>query len=65
MHSTELSAGLDIYSAEDHLLPANSHVVIPTDIAIEPMQGTYAQLCTHSSMATKGVSVIGGVIDLD
>jgi dUTP pyrophosphatase len=63
--STELSAGLDIYSAEDHLLLPHSHLIIPTDIAIEPMQGTYAQLCTRSSTAMKGILVLGGVIDAD
>jgi dUTP pyrophosphatase len=63
--STELSAGLDIYSAKDHLILPHSHLIIPTNIAIQPMQGIYAQLCTQSSMTAKGISVLGGVIDAD
>jgi dUTP pyrophosphatase len=63
--STSQSAGLDLYSAVDIVIPPNQAAVIPIDIAIEPMQNTYAQICSRSSMALKGLTVVGGVIDRD
>jgi dUTP pyrophosphatase len=63
--STPDSAGLDLYSTIDGLVHPHSHIIIPTDIAIEPIKGTYGHICTRSSMASKGLSVLGGVVDQD
>ena len=58
--STPTSAGLDIYSTVNDTILPGEHKVIPTDIAISPSAGTYAQVCTRSSFAAKGVTVLGG-----
>ena len=63
--STPSSAGLDLYSTIDTVVQPQEHVIIPLDIAIEPSQSTYAQICTRSSFAAQGVNVVGGVIDAD
>lgn len=47
------------------MIQPGDHMVLSTDIAIKPNSNTYAQLLTRSSMACKGLSVLGGVIDLD
>ena len=59
------SAGLDVYSTIDEVIEPKSHIIIPLDIAICPSPGTYAQIATRSSLAVKGLTVIGGVIDRD
>jgi len=56
-------AGLDLYSAEDFYLPDNSVGVVRLGIATEfdpPFVGLFRD---RSSMAAKGITVIGGVID--
>ena len=63
--STPKSAGLDIYSTINAVILPGENVIIPTDIAIETPERTYAQICTRSSFAAKGCSVLGGVIDPD
>ena len=63
--SSTSSAGLDLYSTIDGVVRSQENLIIPIDIAIEPEEGTYAQIATRSSIATKGVSVLGGVIDSD
>ncbi len=63
--STSQSAGLDLHSAVDIVIPPNQTTIVPIDIAIEPMEDTYAQICSRSSMAIQGVTVVGGVIDRD
>jgi dUTP pyrophosphatase len=62
---TEGSAGLDVYSTVDEMLEPGKHAIIPLDIAIQTCQGTYAQIATRSSIASKGVTTLGGVIDSD
>lgn len=63
--STPDSAGLDLYCPSDIVIEPNSYEKIATDIAIQPMPGTYGQIAARSSFATKDVSVLGGVIDRD
>ena len=63
--STPSSAGLDLHSTVDALIRLHSTMIIPIDIAVEPSQGTYAQIATWSSMAAKGITVLGGVLNPD
>jgi dUTP pyrophosphatase len=63
--STPQSAGLDLHSAVDMVIPPQQTAIIPTDVAIEPTTDTYAQVCSRSSMAIKGITTVGGVIDRD
>ena len=67
--STPQSVGLDLYSASKTsiTIPSDGGIAsIPTDIAIEPPDGTYARIASRSGLAFKqNVHVIGGVIDPD
>lgn len=58
-------AGYDIYSAFDSKIkvPARSTTKIHTGIRAVIPDGYYAQIETRSSIAQKGVFVVGGIID--
>ena len=62
---TKDSAGLDLFSAVEIVLPPNAITVIPTDIAIQCPKGTYMSIATRSSLALKGLDCRAGVIDPD
>jgi len=64
--ATEGSAGYDIYSAEEKIIPPHSREVIQTDITIVPPTGTYGQIASRSGLSLKyGVDTRAGVIDSD
>lgn len=58
-------AGYDLYSAFDSKIkiPARSTTKIHTGIRAVIPDGYYAQIETRSSIAQKGVFVVGGIID--
>lgn len=63
--ATDQAAGLDIYASEDKLIPALGIVSIKTDVAMEYPPYTVNMLLSRSSMAKKGLILVGGVIDSD
>ena len=64
--STSLSAGLDLFSAENIQLPSKSQAVIKTDISIALPAGTYGRIAPRSGLAVKkSIAVLAGVIDQD
>ena len=62
---TEDSAGYDICSYVDAIIPANSHKLLDTGLSFTVPEGTYGQLMPRSSMSCKGLLVGAGVIDRD
>lgn len=63
-------AGFDLYcSIEDTfgksvvLWPEDGAIVIPTDIAMEIPEGYFGMICDRSSLGSRGLKVMGGVID--
>jgi dUTP pyrophosphatase len=67
-HATELSAGVDLYAAEEVMLRKNSRLVIPTGIAIAIPKGFEGQVRSRSGLAAKqGIAVLNspGTIDAD
>lgn len=63
---SEFSAGYDLASAYDYVLPARGKVLCATDIAIELPQGCYGRLAPRSGLACKhSIHVGAGVIDPD
>ena len=62
---TKESAGLDMYSSENAVIPPNTTRLIDTDIAIKLQPGTYGQIHSQSSLAVKEILAVGGVIDSD
>lgn len=64
--ATEFSAGYDIFSVENVLIPRGQQKLIKTGIAIECPPGTYARIAPRSSLALKnGIHIGAGVVDPD
>ena len=63
--STPTSAGLDVSSTESVVIEPHTYTTVPLDIAIQTQPGTYAQILERNSMAIKGLTIAGGVIDPD
>jgi len=63
---TPMSAGYDLYSAYDYIIPANGKNIIKTDLQICVPFGTYGRIAPCSSLAWfNHIDVGAGVIDFD
>ena len=66
MRATEGSAGYDLTSAIDAVIPPNGRLAVSTGIAIGLPEGTYGRIAPRSGLAYKfGIDVVAGVIDAD
>lgn len=66
MRATEHSAGYDLSSAVDAVIPPNGRLAVSTGIAIGLPEGTYGRVAPRSGLAYKfGIDVFAGVIDQD
>ena len=66
VRATDGSAGYDVFSAVDKIIPPNTRCAIPLDIAITSPPGSYAQILSRSGLSLKhNVDVKAGVIDRD
>jgi dUTP pyrophosphatase len=66
MRATEGSAGYDLSSAVDAVIPPNGRLAVSTGIAIGLPEGTYGRVAPRSGLAFKyGIDVFAGVIDAD
>jgi dUTP pyrophosphatase len=63
--STAVSAGFDIFSAEDCTLYYDDRRLIRTDIKICLPKGCYGRIAPRSGLAVKAIDVSAGVIDPD
>lgn len=60
------SAGYDLYSAQDMIIPACGKGLVPTDLQVEAPKGCYGRIAPRSGLAVKHhIDVGGGVIDRD
>ena len=59
------SAGLDLYSSIDANIEVDSINKINTGICISLPENYYGSIRDKSSLATKGLLTLGGVIDID
>jgi dUTP pyrophosphatase len=63
---SELSAGYDLSSVEDVVIPSLGRVAVPTGLAIKVPVGTYGRIAPRSGLAFKhGIDVLAGVVDAD
>lgn len=60
-HSSD--AGLDLYAAEDIIIPLGNTRVINTEVAVALPLGTVGKIEDRSSLAAKGLRTGGGVVD--
>ena len=61
--ANKTDAGVDLYAAQSVMIRPGETVKIKTDIAMEIKDGYYGQIHDRSSMGSKGLKVMGGVID--
>lgn len=63
---TSESAGLDLYAVDAVInLTAGSLNFLPTGLSFEIPKGHYGQIACRSSLAVRGITVSGGIIDSD
>lgn len=62
---TKDSVGFDLYTATGDVLPAHGQTEYNTKLKIQVPFGTYGRIAPRSSLAHKGIDVMGGVIDHD
>lgn len=63
---SEFSAGLDLYSSEDAVIPARGFVGVKTGLAVAVPHGFYARVAPRSGLAVKnGIDTLAGVVDSD
>ncbi|XP_058793625.1 deoxyuridine 5'-triphosphate nucleotidohydrolase [Phymastichus coffea] len=61
-----LSAGYDLKSAYEHVVPAHGKVLIKTDLQFAVPKGTYGRVAPRSGLALKNFIDVGaGVVDAD
>ncbi|XP_063931538.1 uncharacterized protein LOC135143578 isoform X1 [Zophobas morio] len=66
VRATEFSAGYDLFSSSDIVVPAKGKELIKTDIAIAIPPNCYGRIAPRSGLAWKlSVDVGGGVVDAD
>ncbi|KAJ8683907.1 hypothetical protein QAD02_019699 [Eretmocerus hayati] len=60
------SAGYDLKSAYDHVVPARGKTLIKTDLKFAVPEGTYGRVAPRSGLALKNFIDVGaGVVDAD
>ena len=59
------SAGLDLYSSIDVAIEVGSIKKVNTGICISLLENSYRSMRDKSSLASKGLLTLGGVIDKD
>ncbi|CAG5113702.1 Oidioi.mRNA.OKI2018_I69.chr2.g7792.t1.cds [Oikopleura dioica] len=63
---SDYAAGLDLYSAEEKIVPAKGRALIKTDIQVALPDGCYGRIAPRSGLAyKKGIDVGAGVVDQD
>ena len=60
------AAGLDLYSAENSLIPANGKGIVSTDIGVKMPSGTCGVILSRSGLClNRSITVFAGLIDGD
>ncbi|KAG6500563.1 hypothetical protein ZIOFF_040411 [Zingiber officinale] len=62
---TEGSAGYDLAINREQFVPKKDRSLLTTSICIQIPKGTYARVTPRSSVALRGLIIMGGVIDED
>ncbi len=60
------AAGLDLYAAENAMVPAGKYITVGTGVAVAIPLGYYGRIAPRSGLAAKfGIDTLAGVIDCD
>lgn len=66
VRATLVSAGYDIHSVVDTIIPARSQALIPRGLKIKAPKGTYCRIAPRSGLAFKNMIGVGaGAVDRD
>ena len=65
IQDTKDSAGFDLYSVENVIVPANSMKIIKTEIGFKIPRGYFGKIYARSSLEIRCTEVSGGVIGSD
>jgi len=67
VRATPVSAGFDLYSLENIIIPyGQGSVLVPTGIAVKLPPGTYGRIAMRSGLSlSRNLAVSAGVIDVD
>ena len=66
IRATPESAGLDLFSPKDYVVPRKGKIIVETDIGIELPYGCYGRIAPRSGLAVNHYIDVGaGVIDQD
>lgn len=65
MRGTSHSAGLDLFSPRTTLLRPFDPTIVGLGICVKLPSSTYGRLALRSSVAAKGITILGGVVDND
>ena len=63
--ATPESAGYDLYSCKNTLIPCSTRKTVNTSISIVIPSGTYARIANRSSLSVIGLNIGAEVIDSD
>ncbi|XP_015786476.1 deoxyuridine 5'-triphosphate nucleotidohydrolase isoform X1 [Tetranychus urticae] len=64
--ASELSAGYDLFSAYDTVVPAKGKALVKTDLQLQIPAGCYGRIAPRSGLALKhSIDVGAGVVDAD
>ncbi len=64
MYAHEGDAGMDLFSAENYIVPVGKRQLVSTGIAMELPEGYFSSIRERSGLALKkGICVLGGVIE--
>ncbi|KAL0589024.1 Golgin subfamily A member 2, partial [Plecturocebus cupreus] len=64
-NATKLAAGYDWFNYTTIKLDSKTQNIIPTGIGLKIPPGYYGQLAARSSLAQRGMTILGGIIDAD
>ena len=56
-------AGIDLYACGEHIVHGNQTIIIPTGIVFEIEEGYVGLIWDKSSIGSKSMKTLGGVID--
>jgi len=66
VRATDGSAGYDLFSIDNYIVPPGRRVVVSTGVSVKLPPGTYGRIAPRSGLAVKhGLDTLAGVIDPD
>ena len=65
IRATNQSCGLDLFVNQSGNIVPGDRILVGTGLSIEIPRGTYAKICSRSSLALRGIDIGAEIIDSD